>query len=452
MLKTITQKIQPILISTEKSNHSLKNRLIKGAAGSFGLKIAGTGLAFVMSIIFARFLGTVGLGTYSYATTWANLLSIPATLGLDQLMVREIAIYRAKSRWDLISGLLRWSNLVVLASSITLTLVAIAVIWEMKGESNTSIVIAVALAMVTVPIISLRKLKLGTMQGLHRIVLGQMPDGLFAPIIVISLTSIVYSVFPKNFNVFWVLAIKIVAITITFFIGASWLLRSLPPEVMQVKPQYERKQWLIAALPFMFLGTTHLINSRIDIIMLGGIKGVETVGIYTIIVAITKLTIFINQAANNVLGPTIASLYSEGQLKQLERLIHKSVLSVFLLSLIIGITMMGVGKYLLLIFGSDFISGRTAMNILIVGQIFNAFTGPVGLVLTMTGHQNYTATSLGLTAVLNIILNALMIPKWGINGAAIATTTSLIVINIINVIFMQRTLNISLYSLRQKKT
>lgn len=92
MLKVIAKKIKPILALTEKNNHSLKNRVIKGVAGSFGLKIASSGIAFIMSIIFARFLGTAGLGTYSYATTWANLLSIPATLGIDQLIVREIAI------------------------------------------------------------------------------------------------------------------------------------------------------------------------------------------------------------------------------------------------------------------------------------------------------------------------------------------------------------------------
>ncbi|MEL6441903.1 MAG: flippase [Cyanobacteria bacterium J06621_8] len=450
MLKVIANKIQSVSALTEKNNHSLKNRLIKGAAGSFGLKVASSGITFLMSIIFARFLGTAGLGTYSYATTWANLLSIPATLGIDKLIVRDIAIYRAKSRWELMAGLLRWSNLVVLAFSIGLTLVATMVVWGIRGDSDPTVFIAVALAMVTIPIASLRNLRLGAMRGLHRVVIGQIPNAIFAPTIILSLTSLAYMLFPQNSSVFWVLGFKIIAIVVTFFISSLWLWRSLPKEVKQVKPQVKGKEWLTAALPFMFLGTTQLINSKLDLIMLGGFKGVQAVGIYTVIAGIAQLTAFIHHSVLSVLAPNIATLYSEGKLKQLEKLVQKSVMAVFLISLLIGGTIILLGNYLLLIFGSGFLPGRTAMNILIVGQIFNALTGPVGLLLNMTGYQNYTAIAVGISAVLNAVLNFLLIPQWGINGAAVATTTSLIIINIVKVILMQKKLNISLYSPRFK--
>ncbi|MGL5796320.1 MAG: flippase [Waterburya sp.] len=438
MLKAIAKKIRPIWSSKVEDNQSLTNKLLKGAAGSFGLKIASSGLAFVMSILFARFLGTVGLGTYSYATTWANLLGIPATLGTDQLIIREIAVYRSKYEWKLMGGLLRWANLMVLASSIAFAIIAGIIVWNLKINSEPEIVWAVVLAMITIPIISLRSLRLGAMKGLHRIVLGQMPDSLFAPVIIIVLTSGCYWLFSDDFNVFWVLIIKIIATLITFFIGSIWLWRSLPAPIKQIKPEYKSKQWLFNALPFMFLGTVQLINSRIDIIMLGEIKDVRSVGIYTVILGITELTVFIHHAANSVLGPTIATLYSEGKLKQLEKIIRKSILLVFSISLLIGITMIVSGKYLLLIFGSEFIPGHMAMNILIVGQMFNALTGPVGLLLNMTGHQNYTAIAVAFSAVLNIILNFILIPQWGINGAAVATAISLFLINIINIIFVQK--------------
>ncbi|MGL4758514.1 MAG: oligosaccharide flippase family protein, partial [Patescibacteria group bacterium] len=321
MLKAIAKKIRPIWSSKVEDNQSLKNKLLKGAAGSFGLKIASSGLGFVMSILFARFLGTVGLGTYSYATTWANLLGIPATLGTDQLMIREIAVYRSKYEWKLMGGLLRWANLIVLASSIAFAIIAGIIVWNLKINSEPEIVWAVVLAMITIPIISLRSLRLGAMKGLHRIVLGQIPDSLFAPVIIIVLTSGCYWLFSDDFNVFWVLIIKIIATLITFFIGSTWLWRSLPAPIKQIKPEYKSKQWLFNALPFMFLGTVQLINSRIDIIMLGEIKDVRSVGIYTVILGITELTVFIHHAANSVLGPTIATLYSEGKLKQLEKII-----------------------------------------------------------------------------------------------------------------------------------
>ena len=450
MFKAITEKIKLVWASQGQNNH-LKNQLIKGVAGSLGLKVASAFLAFVMSIIFARFLGKSGLGTYSYATTWANLLSIPAALGLDQLIVREIAIYRNKAQYSLMGGFLRWANLLVLSTGVILTLIAIIAAWNLNGDSDSTVVLAIALSIVTVPIISLRNLRLGAMKGLRKVVLGQVPDSLISPIIIICLTIATYFLFNDRFNVFWVLGIKIFASVVTLIIGTRWLLQSLPPEVNQITPKYDTKKWIVDALPFMFLGTSQLLNSRIDILMLGSIKGVEAVGIYTVILGITKLTVFIHHSANNVLGPNIATLYSEGKIRQLERMVRKSMLSVFLFSLVTGGLLMLLGNQVLSIFGSEFLSGRTAMNILIIGTIFTSFTGAVGLLLNMTGHQNDTAIAVAFSAVLNIVLNLVLVPRWGINGAATATTTSLILINIIKAISVKKKLGISLYSFGSSK-
>lgn len=449
MFKLIANKLKPILTS-KGSDSNLKNRLIQGAAGSLGLKVSSAALAFVMSVIFARFLGKIGLGTYSYAMTWANLLSIPAALGLDQLMIREIAIYRSKANYGLMGGILRWANIVVLSSSITFTLIAIAAAWNLKGGSDPTVVLAIALALVTVPITSLRNLRLGAMKGLHKVILGDMPESLFSPMIIIGLSIPAYFLLNDRFNVFWVLGIKIVTSIITFIIGARWLLKSLPKEINQSVPEYKIKKWIADALPFMFLGTSQLLNSRIDILMLGSMVGVESVGIYTVILGVTKLTVFVHQASNSVLGPAIASLYAEGKIKQLEKMVRQSMLGVFLVSLVMGGLMMLFGNQILLIFGKEFLPGRTAMNILIIGSIFTSFTGAVGLLLNMTGHQNDTAIAVGVSAILNVILNYILIPKWGIDGAATATTTSLILINVVKAISVKKKLGISLYSFGSK--
>ena len=111
-----------------------------------------------------------------------------------------------------------------------------------------------------------------------------------------------------------------------------------------------------------------------------------------------------------------------------------------------------LGEPILKIFGEEFTPGRTALNILILGPIFTSFTGAVGLVLNMTGNQNYTAFAVGSSAVLNIIMNSVLIPIWGINGAATATTTSLIIINTMKIIFVKQKLGISLYSFGGEKS
>ena len=57
--------------------------------------------------------------------------------------------------------------------------------------------------------------------------------------------------------------------------------------------------------------------------------------------------------------------------------------------------------------------------------------GPVGLLLNMTGHERETAKGVAISAVLNMVLNFLLIPRWGITGAAVATTVSMIAWNLL---------------------
>jgi O-antigen/teichoic acid export membrane protein len=429
-------------INLSQSN-SLKDRLVKATIGSFGLKVSATALAFFLTFLFTQLLGSEGLGTYSYATTWANILSIPATLGLDNLLVREIAIYEAQSSWGLMKGILSWSNRIVLVISVTFAVVAAVTAWVLKGTSDPAIATAICLALITLPISSLRNLRLATMKGLHHIVKGQMPEMLFSPLLLILSMVGLYWLLPKYFNVNIVLVAKIAIVIFTYIIGVVWLWQALPKQVKNVAPQYEVRRWMRSALPFMFLGTIILINSRVDIVMLGILDGVKAVGIYTVIAGISQCVTFVYYSANNSFAPSMAGLYAQGNIEQLQRVINKSVGLVFLASAIVSAILIGFSHWILLIFGAEFTTGQTAMIILIVGQLLHAMHGPAGILLDMTGHEKYTAIAAGSSAILNICLNALLIPHWGINGAATATTISLIMVNIADIILVRTKLKLS---------
>jgi O-antigen/teichoic acid export membrane protein len=87
------------------------------------------------------------------------------------------------------------------------------------------------------------------------------------------------------------------------------------------------------------------------------------------------------------------------------------------------------GKELLNLFGDDFVVAYPILVILIVGQLANAMTGPVALLLNMTGHQTDAARILGAGVILNVTLNALLIPAYGPTGAALAGTVTMVLLN-----------------------
>ena len=83
------------------------------------------------------------------------------------------------------------------------------------------------------------------------------------------------------------------------------------------------------------------------------------------------------------------------------------------------------------IFGPEFLPAAPALAVLAIGQLVNAGSGSVGSLLTMTGHERDAAVGFGLSAVMNVALNVLLIPLWGPLGAAVATASSLIAWNVI---------------------
>jgi O-antigen/teichoic acid export membrane protein len=84
------------------------------------------------------------------------------------------------------------------------------------------------------------------------------------------------------------------------------------------------------------------------------------------------------------------------------------------------------GDWFLALFGADFVNdeGRMALTILTLGQLVHAGAGPVGLLLIMSGQRSVTAWVLTVAAAVNVVLNAVLIPTWGVTGAAAATASS----------------------------
>jgi O-antigen/teichoic acid export membrane protein len=95
------------------------------------------------------------------------------------------------------------------------------------------------------------------------------------------------------------------------------------------------------------------------------------------------------------------------------------------------------------VFGPEFERGSTALSILLVGQVVNVAAGPVGVLLTMTGHEKRVAAAVGASACCNLLLNLLLIPRFGIEGAAVASAVSLILWNAAMLLWSLRRLRIN---------
>ena len=157
------------------------------------MKVVATAFGFLTSLLLARLLGVAGYGIYAYALSWINLLTVPATFGLDTLLIRNVAAYQANSEWGLIRGLLRRTNQMVLTISLILTLSASIVAWFLLENFTSERLFTLLMAFSLVPFMALIRLRQGTMRGLRRVVLGQAPELLIRPLLLLAfLAGIAY--------------------------------------------------------------------------------------------------------------------------------------------------------------------------------------------------------------------------------------------------------------------
>jgi len=102
-----------------------------------------------------------------------------------------------------------------------------------------------------------------------------------------------------------------------------------------------------------------------------------------------------------------------------------------------------VPQNLLRVFGSEFIGGTEALVILACGRLVIALTGSAGYLMSMSDHQKRAAYILGLTAMLDVALCAGLVPRFGIEGAATASTATSVVWCVAMVVDARRMTGIS---------
>ena len=188
----------------------------------------------------------------------------------------------------------------------------------------------------------------------------------------------------------------------------------------------------------LLISSLALIMKWTDTIMLGIFTTEKDVGIYNVAVKISTLTAITLAAINSIAAPKFAEFWGKKDIKNLKRTVHQTTKLIFFSSIPILILIWIFPSYFLKIFGEEFIIGKNALLILSIGQFVNAISGSVVILLNMTGKQVVAQNIVLIGTILNIILNALLIPIYGINGAAIASMISVSFINLSSVFYIKK--------------
>jgi O-antigen/teichoic acid export membrane protein len=191
------------------------------------------------------------------------------------------------------------------------------------------------------------------------------------------------------------------------------------------------KMLLSVSLPMFVTGALNSVIMQTDIIMLGIIENSSQVGLYAMAMKLGMLSSFFLTAVNTLAAPKFSELYHSQRYDDLKIVAQSSSGVLFWTVLPLTICFIVFGKNILGFFGEEFVDAYWALVFLLIGQFINAFSGSVGYFLNMTGYQKIYNYVMLFSALLNIMLNVVLIPKFGITGAAFASMVSFISWNLI---------------------
>lgn len=410
---------------------STRFSLTKALSGSAFVKILSMGLGFLLTLVLARTLSPAGYGFYSFALALITLLAIPAQMGVPEVVVRETAKYHAAENWKALKGLWRWSLFAVLiASMIAILIGSMGYLLYELGRSSLSADVFLS-GILLLPFMAFASLRGAMLSGLRRVVIGQLPDAVLRPVVLIMLILLGAAsgvrVEPDT-----VMFYHIIAALIVFLIGTYLLIRFSPKEVTQpLIVETDIGGWTKSAFSLALISGMYIVNQQLDILFLGWLSTAEEVGIYKVISQMGMLVIFGQQMVRGVISPEISRYWTQKELERLEHLARLSGMVSFTIALIVSIAFLLGGRLLLeILFGAEYAVGFLAMIILCLGQLINASFGSLGNILSMTGNANASLWALSASIIINCLLNALLIPLWGLEGAACATTISIVFWNI----------------------
>ncbi|MGL5082403.1 MAG: oligosaccharide flippase family protein [Microcoleaceae cyanobacterium] len=406
--------------------------LAQGAIIAFLAQVFGVALTYGSNVFLARWLGIVEFGIYEYVIALAVLLSVLVGLGLPTAVLRFIAQYQVTQQWGELQGLIRSSWLITLGAGLGLIATIIAstnifinVFQFQNWIYFTSFLIGIWL----VPLLTLAQLQTEMARAIQKIGLAYIPFQIVLPILVFW-GVVICRKLGFNLDSQLVLSLSVVSLIVVLCVQGRLIWQQFHTKFPVVEPIYLPLEWLRVALPLLFQGVFLIILNQTDILMIGAWITPKAVGIYSVAAKTSIWAGFILQAINTVVAPRFTTLYIQKDEQGLRSLVKVAAHWIFWPSGILILGLLIFATPILQLFGSEFSTAQEPMIALLVGQLFNVGCGSVGYLMIMTGHQNEAVMIFGWSALINIILNAILIPQLGILGAAIATALTMAIWNV----------------------
>ncbi|MBC8399392.1 MAG: flippase [Flavobacteriales bacterium] len=414
------------------------SELFKKGGLSFLIRIGGQVMGFLLTLIIAHYFGAKGLGDYVLSIVVLRIFTLFSKLGVDTFSIRFIASFAKQEKWKSIQLFRNKIIRVLSISSLIFSLLMYCFAEDIADLVNAKLEHVRLNAFFVLPM-AFFMLHYESLRGLKKIAefsfFYRMAQATFSIISIFIITQFYVDGNVPVYAYLSSLAIVSLLAFIVFFNSYNKIKQISDEEQIE---ELKYSEILKVSIPLMFAQSVQFIMAWTDKLMLGNMMGSEEVGIYFTAFKLSMFASIALMAINSIASPKFAELYGKKDFDGLKKVAHQSSKMIFLATLPLVLLFFAFPEFLLGLFGEEFKVGVKAFVFLSFGKLISSFSGSVGNLLQMTGKQVIFMNVLFVGAIVNVLLNFFLIPKFGINGAALASMISLSMWNIIMVYFVKR--------------
>ncbi len=411
----------------ERLTHMLSGVDLRGVVATLAMRFAGAGLGFFSHVAFARLLGREDYGLFAGLWAWVVLLGMLAPLGLATANTRLAAQYLERNRLPRLRGLFSFAVITPLLSGVALgasfAALELALSGRMEGDTWRG-ALPVVLAAACVPLFALGESLRGLARGHGLTALAYAPAFLWRPLLMVLLALVAWAALGW-LDVSLLLMASLLAITLTVATQLHLLRKRMAQATATTRRGVRHaRAWLAISSPLLLVDGYFILAANMDVIVLRHFAPAEDVGAYYAAARIAALVNFFPLMIGAQAAPRLARLWTRGEMTALTVLGRKYALLAAGGTAAAFLALLALGDFALSLFGPGFTVARPAMLLLAGGIVLQALAGPVRYLLAMAGQERAMAAVMVGAAVLNIGLNLLLVPPYGMMGAAAATVAS----------------------------
>ena len=379
-------------------------------------------LHFLQKPIMARYLGPDGLGLFSMVTMIAGIIALIAGVGINGAVVKYVAMYKDDKRKlnAVFSSAFITVAIFGVVASVVLFVFSdkLAGIFDMPSLSYLLKIYAFVL-----PFSLTYGIILGLFNGLREMKYYSLFNTLNGIMIFLFIVTFLF----LGFGVVGAIIGDMLALIVVLIIAGVIARKFVHFKIRDYGKNTKKLTSFGSQL--MFGNTINIINYQADTLLIAYFLTVTDVGYYAVAVSLSRFFWRIPQSIQIVAYPATSEYWAKGEIHSLNKMIDKSMKYSACFLLVIGLGVLFFAKEIIIfLFGQPFLSSVFPFQILVIGTVIYGIVIPIGGTFAGIGRPDLSLKITAIGATTNVLLNVLLIPRFGIAGAAVATITSFIII------------------------